>query len=105
MRSAKVPKKLVALTKSERYAMLALRKESIEDLSRALAESNKRVSDTLNEIKKNFRIRHKIAAHLGLTYEQVWDDEKRGGLNFREQIFNDPPKSTQPTAPASDRVL
>ena len=76
MNSAKVPKKVTALTISERYAILALRKESVEDLARAVGESSRRVSTTLNEAKKNFRIRHKIAAHLGLTYEQCWGEDE-----------------------------
>lgn len=85
MEVAKAPKKLVALTKSERYAILALRKESIEDVSRALGESSKRVSDTFAEIRKNFRIRHKIAEHLGLSYEQCWgeDEPTEGQLRSR----------------------
>lgn len=67
-------KKQVGLTKSERYAMLALRRESIEEVARVLGESPKRISNTLSELRKNFRIRHKIAEHLGLTYEQCWGE-------------------------------
>jgi hypothetical protein len=59
---------------SERYAMLALRKESIEDVARAINEPSRRVCETLALTKPNFRIRHKIAEHLGLSYERCWGE-------------------------------
>jgi hypothetical protein len=96
MNSARSTKKQESLTKSERYAILALRKESIDDLSRALGESAKRVGDTLSEIRKNFRIRHKIAEHLGLSYEQCWGDTEPYENRRR------PPLHLAPEQPTTD---
>jgi hypothetical protein len=70
--------KSLALTVRERYALLALRNETIEELARSIDEHQKRVSDTMNDTRKNFRIRRKIAKHFNLTYERCWGEVDPG---------------------------
>jgi len=65
--------------------MLALRKEKIVDVARTLGENQKSISDALNELRKNFRVRDKIAAHLGLSYEQCWGEEEPSEAQLRSR--------------------
>jgi hypothetical protein len=93
--------KSLALTVSERHALLALRKETISEVAAAIDETQKRVSDTINETRKNFRVRRKIAQHLGLTYERCWgefDPREFGNPRTRLRLAEAPPVSDTPVS-------
>jgi hypothetical protein len=54
-------------------AMIELRDEDIETIAALIGEKANRISDTINYKRLNERIRMKLAQHLNLPVEKLFD--------------------------------
>jgi hypothetical protein len=64
------------MTVREINALLALRGLTVQIIADDIGEKNDRVSATINKLRTNRKIRAKIAARLGMTVEELFDDEQ-----------------------------
>lgn len=58
---------------SEIKAMIDLRDEDVETIATVIGEKANRVSDTINYRRINERVRAKLAQHLNLPVEKLFD--------------------------------
>lgn len=65
------------MTTKEINILLTVRDKSIQSIADAIGESKDRVSATINYLRKNQRIREKIAQHLGMSVDEMFGDEGR----------------------------
>lgn len=61
------------MTTTEINALLALRRKSIVKIARAIDENRVSVSYTINYQRENPHIRQKIADHLGMPVDELFD--------------------------------
>ena len=59
--------------------------ETPKSVAEAINEDESQVSATINYLRKNQRVREKIAAHFGRTVDQMFGDEGKPPLGRRER--------------------
>lgn len=62
------------MTTKEINILLALRDKTPKSIATAIQEDSSQVSATINYLRKNIRIRKKIAEHLGMPVEELFSD-------------------------------
>jgi hypothetical protein len=61
------------MTTVEINVLLAVRRKSISGIAAAIKEERAAVSQTINYLRENRRIRKKVAAHLGMPVDELFD--------------------------------
>lgn len=64
-------------------AMIDLRDEDVETVARVIGEKANRVSDTINYRRLNERVRVKLAQHLNLPVEKLFDQPLEASVRGR----------------------
>lgn len=65
------------MTTKDINILLIVREKTVQSIADAIGESSDRVSATINYLRKNQRVREKIADHLGMSVEELFGDEDR----------------------------